>query len=92
MVERVYACRNGLLLHHYDFYRLQEAGILARELSEVINDNKAVIAVEWGDIVSGVLPIEHIEVTIERKADSEDARAITVNYPEKFNYLFKDIS
>ena len=91
MVERVYKCRDDLELHHFDFYRLQEGGIVARELEEVVNDTHAVIAVEWGDVVSSVLPLEHIEVRLERTADNEDKRKITIKYPENFSYVFEDI-
>src|SRR5690606_36483896 len=59
-VKRVYACRDGLSLHHFDFYRLSEPGVVAYELSEVASDPKAVVAVEWGDIVEDILPKHRI--------------------------------
>jgi len=79
-----------LLLHHFDFYRLQEGGIVAHELSEVLNDQKAVVVVEWGDVVSNVLPNEHIELQLERQVQAMDARLLSAVYPDKFNYIFKD--
>lgn len=88
MVERVYECRDGLSLHHFDFYRLQEAGIVARELEEVLDDPKAIVAVEWGEVVNEVLPLEHVEIRLERQADSEDSRSIKVSYSDRFCYLF----
>lgn len=53
-----------LKLHHYDFYRLSEPGIMARELAEVMTDPLAVIVVEWSDIVMSVLPPDRLSVTI----------------------------
>lgn len=91
MVERVYEGKGGLSLHHFDFYRLHEAGIVARELEEVLEDPKVVIAVEWGDVVHNVLPIDHIEIKLERQADNEDARKISVTYSEKFSYILKGL-
>jgi len=90
-VSRIYKCRDGLSLHHYDFYRLHEGGMVGRELDEVMQDTKAVVAVEWGDVVSDVIPAEHIEVSIERSIKGEDIRKITANYPDKFNYIFEAI-
>lgn len=64
---------------------------MARELSEVLEDSKAIVVVEWGDVVSDVLPVEHIAVTLERTDKGEDLRSISVKYPEKFAYLFKEV-
>lgn len=89
MVERVYECAGGLSLHHFDFYRLHEGGIVSRELEEVLDDPKAVVAVEWGDVVNEVLPLEHIEIKLERQADNEDARKLSLTYPKKFGYVLK---
>src|SRR5688572_5517582 len=41
-VSRVYKCRDGLYLHHFDFYRLNEPGVVGHELAEVIGDPHAV--------------------------------------------------
>ena len=43
-------------LIHYDFYRLSEPGIMKDELTETIEQENAVIIIEWGDSVRGVLP------------------------------------
>lgn len=91
MVERVYECRDNLSLHHFDFYRLQEAGIVARELEEVLEDPRAIVAIEWGDVVNGVLPMEHVELQLERQPDSEDSRKLTALYPKKFAYIFEGL-
>ena len=48
-ISRVYEARDGLELHHYDFYRLQDAGVMQYELAESISDPKAVTVVEWAE-------------------------------------------
>ena len=63
-INRVYEARGNLELSHYDFYRLRDAGIMANELSETINDSRMVTIIEWAGIVSGVLPADHLTVTI----------------------------
>lgn len=64
-----YHGRNGLTLHHYDFYRLSDAGIIADELAETIHDHHAITVIEWGDSIKSVLPIEHITIKINHRAD-----------------------
>lgn len=75
-------------LHHFDFYRLHEAGIVAAELAEVTDDPNAVVVVEWGDIVRDVLPAE--KITIHIKATGEDTRHLTVVYPQSLAYVIPE--
>lgn len=42
-LSRVYEARDGLSLEHYDFYRLQEPGILSYELDESLKNKTALI-------------------------------------------------
>lgn len=51
-------------IHHFDFYRLHEAGIVADELAEVAGDPKVVVVVEWADVVQHVLPEKRLTITI----------------------------
>src|SRR3990167_2900447 len=39
-LNKIYRCRNGVELHHFDFYRLDEAGIMRDELAESLADQK----------------------------------------------------
>lgn len=64
-----YQGRSGLTLHHYDFYRLSDAGIIADELAETIHDHHAITVIEWGDSIKSVLPAEHITIKISHRAD-----------------------
>ncbi len=75
-----------LTLHHFDFYRLHEAGIVAAELAEVAHAPYTVVVVEWGDIVRDVLPER--KITIHNKATGEEARHLTLAYPESLSYVF----
>lgn len=75
----------GLTLYHFDFYRLNEPGIMRDELAEVLDDPKAVIAVEWADIVEDVLPDKRL--TIHIKATGETRRQCTLSYPPKLSYI-----
>ena len=84
----VYRCRDGMQLSHFDFYRLDDPGIVANELSEVIGEPDVVTAVEWGDIVHNVLPNDRIRVSIATV--SENARIISFEYSGAYDYLFEN--
>lgn len=80
-ISRIYEARDGLQLVHYDFYRLQDPGIMANELQEVVHDPTVITVVEWADIIEGVLPDRKITLTFE--APSDQSRRITItNLPE----------
>jgi tRNA threonylcarbamoyladenosine biosynthesis protein TsaE len=79
---------DGLTLHHFDFYRLHEPGIMRDELVELRGDPEAVIVIEWASIVEDVLPAERL--TIRFKTTDETGRALTFEYPEKLSYLIQD--
>jgi len=73
-INRVYNGHNDLILSHYDFYRLEGAGIMANELQEVIGNQSTIIIVEWGGVVSGVLPADRL--TIKITSPTENSRLI----------------
>lgn len=63
-ISRVYDCRDGLTLAHYDFYRLNDAGIMRQELSERLLDSRSIEIVEWGESVGDILPTGRISIRI----------------------------
>jgi tRNA threonylcarbamoyladenosine biosynthesis protein TsaE len=75
----------GLTLHHFDFYRLKEPGIMRRELAEILEDPKAVVVIEWGDIVKNVLPANRL--TIHIKATGETTRQFNFSCPNSLKHL-----
>ena len=62
-------------LVHYDFYRLNDPGIMAEDLVEAISDAKTVTIVEWGQSVQDVLPEKR--KTIEIKYVDENTREVS---------------
>lgn len=75
-ISRTYEARDGLQLAHYDFYRLSEPGIMRDELTETIHDSQTITAIEWADIVEGVLPAHRL--TIRFEAPTESSRRLTL--------------
>ncbi len=55
-ISRTYTARDGLELHHYDFYRLPDPGIMAYDLAESTQDSRVVTVIEWAETVADVLP------------------------------------
>lgn len=82
-ISRVYDARDGLLLHHYDFYRLNDPGIMAVELAELLQDPQSITVVEWAGIVDGVLPESRLSITIT--SPSENSRSLTL--PDAFKEI-----
>lgn len=70
-ISRVYTARDGLQLAHYDFYRLDEPGIMAGEIAELAQDKTTVTVIEWADVVAGVLPENRIRITIKSTSESD---------------------
>jgi tRNA threonylcarbamoyladenosine biosynthesis protein TsaE len=84
-ISRIYNGRDDLELHHFDFYRLSEAGIVADELAESLQQPNVVVAVEWGEIVHDVLPAHRI--TIRLTSLGENERKIEILTPIGFEYI-----
>lgn len=85
-ISRVYRARDGIELHHYDFYRLQDAGVMSFELAESIDEPRAVTVVEWAGTVQDVLPAERMIIKIGYTPDG-NGRNVTVSAPEALAYL-----
>lgn len=80
-ISRVYDARDSLQLHHYDFYRLNDAGVMSFELAESIADPTVVTVVEWADTVQDVLPKDHVRINIAYTPSGE-GRELTVVAPD----------
>lgn len=83
-ISREYS-KGRLYVHHFDFYRLDDAGIIADELAEVIGDPTAVVVVEWAEVVQPVLPESHMRIQITPV--DESTRRLQFTYPTALSYL-----
>ena len=87
-ISRVYEAGDKEI-HHFDFYRLGEAGLIAGELADVLLDPSIVVVVEWAGIVQDVLPKKRLTITIEKTPT--DSRTLTFRAPESLDYLMEAI-
>lgn len=74
-----------LTIHHFDFYRLKETGIMERELAEVLEDPRAVAVIEWGGIAEAVLPPGRLTVRI--RPTGETTRQFNFSCPNNLSHL-----
>lgn len=89
-LSRIYHAKK-FEIHHFDFYRLDDPGILADQLAESIDNQKAVTVIEWADIVKDVLPDNHLSLEFMPTASSPDERRIAISYPESMRGLIMAI-
>ena len=75
IVNELYGKRD---LFHFDMYRLGSADELFDIGWEDYLDRGGVCAVEWSENVADAMPAGTVYVTIERSAEGENARVITV--------------
>ncbi|QWB90884.1 MAG: tRNA (adenosine(37)-N6)-threonylcarbamoyltransferase complex ATPase subunit type 1 TsaE [Candidatus Saccharimonas sp.] len=54
-----------LTLSHYDFYRLNDYGIMEMELAENLSNPKNVTVVEWAGDLAEILPKKHLKLVFE---------------------------
>jgi tRNA threonylcarbamoyladenosine biosynthesis protein TsaE len=87
-ISRIYKVRDGLELHHFDFYRIGSSDIVASELAEVAGDPKIITVIEWAGNAGDALPQARIRIEIEPVGENE--RQITVEATDpKFNYVIE---
>lgn len=87
-ISKVYDC-GTFAIHHFDFYRLAEPGIIAAELAEVVDDPQVVTVVEWGDVVQHVLPKTRLTISIAQTPEGD--RTLTFTAPPTLSYLIKAV-
>lgn len=65
-ISKRYAFPGGELVH-YDFYRLDDPGIMRDELDETLSQPNTVVVVEWGGSVADLLPgtKHHLELQLD---------------------------
>lgn len=89
-ISRLYHARDGLELHHFDFYRLQQAGVVAAELAESLTQPNVVVVVEWGEVVHDVLPTERLTVIIN--ALGESRRRFDFHIPASCEHILQVVN
>lgn len=74
-----------LTIHHLDFYRLNEGGLMKYDLHDLLKNPKVVVVVEWANVVRGVLPKSRL--IIKFQTTGESSRQIVISGPKGLEYL-----
>ena len=83
-ISRFYEGGRGIYLHHYDFYRLEDPGLMKDDLAEASSEADSVVAVEWSNVVEGFMPSSRIKIEINHL---KDGREIEINGLDDFPYI-----
>ena len=78
-ISKVYENSRGQRLVHYDFYRLENPGIMVEDLFENLHDPRTVTVIEWADTVSEILPANHLRLEILINDDGSRTLNLTKN-------------
>ncbi len=84
-IRNDYATEN-LSIAHYDLFRISDPGELKELLAESLQEPHTVVAVEWADSLSHILPNDRIKIKL--KPMNDDTRSVEVRYPDRYAYLF----
>jgi tRNA threonylcarbamoyladenosine biosynthesis protein TsaE len=87
-ISNVYECDN-FEVHHFDFYRLAEAGVVGYELEESVGRDDVVVVVEWGNTVENVLPADRLKILLS--ATAEEGRNLEIQYSDANSYLVEGV-
>lgn len=68
-------------VYHFDLYRLQDAGLMPQEVHEALEGEKAIVAIEWADILqsNSPLPDNRISLHFSYVVDSDKSRTLTIS-------------
>ena len=76
-IYKSYAGKNKNLIH-YDFYRLDNPGIMQEDLLENLKDPNNIVVIEWSDSVKDILPEDHTIINI--KYNDDNSREVEIKW------------
>lgn len=85
-IENIYRCPR-FDIHHFDFYRLDEAGVAGHELQEVLNQPDKLVIIEWPGLVDDILDMRRLTIAISLTGNQSETRQLTLTAPAELEYL-----
>lgn len=89
MLKREYSGEN-YDIHHFDFYRLENPGVMLEELRESLDNPNVVVVIEWARSSKDILPDSTVTIHIESPAETK--RTITISGLESAQELADDFN
>jgi len=74
---RKYKSQNNYNFYHIDAYRIKNTNDDKRIIKEILEDDNAIIVMEWAERVKEILPEKRLSIKFNYK-DEKDTREITV--------------
>ena len=87
-LQNTYIGKN-MTIEHFDFYRLDNPGIMTYELEEAIRQPNTIVAVEWPGIVLDSIPKDSITLNI--KQSDKALRHVSVEVDSVHEYILKAV-
>lgn len=85
-ISKSYALKTGGNLIHYDFYRLENPGIMLNDIEEKFKNRQNIIIIEWGKSIKSILPSTYTKIEIQKNDDG--SREVVVK--NNRNNAFRD--
>ena len=68
-------------IYHFDFYRLKKIEELYDiGFEDYLNDEEAIIFIEWGSLMQEILPKNHFEIELNQSSENQRIVKIIKNY------------
>ncbi len=67
LVFKKYKTKNERFFYHFDAYRIKEKDLPVLGFQEIINNQKNIVVVEWGENIKKMLPEKSLEIHFEFK-------------------------
>ncbi len=74
---------------HFDFYRIDEPGMVGHELEEALDDKNKVVVIEWAKDIENILPEDRM--TIEISPTKDDKKELTITVSTNLEYLVSEL-
>lgn len=75
-------------MHHYDLYRVEDFEVISHELAEILEDDNAVVVIEWPQTLQKLLPDARLRVHLEPVAEDQH-RKLTLQAPSTYEYVLE---
>jgi len=83
-LKNVYATKS-FEVWHFDFYRIDDPGMVGYELEEALDNNNQVVVIEWAKDIENILPKNRMTININPTKD--DKRELLITVPSSLEYL-----
>ena len=71
----------SIKVYHFDFYRLKKVEELYDiGFEDYLNDEEAIIFIEWGSLMQEILPKNHFEIELNQSSENQRIVKIIKNY------------